>query len=133
MDIPRYLAEPRQVLVMDRDRELRNRLRTRIEDEGFMALEAESGRRAIDIARQRTLDVLVCDIEMPDISGIEVYRIIKLSSHFIPCILLGSRIDQRIRVSALAEDAFSLVPKPVSDDLFAEVFHRLLRRFFGQL
>ena len=93
-------------------------------------MEAETGKRAIEIAAAAEVHILVFDIEMPDISGIDAYRIIKISSHFVPCILTGSHISQRTRMSALAADAFSVLPKPLNDTVFSDVFHRLLRRYY---
>ena len=120
-----------QVLLMDGDADLRSRLRRRIEREGHRTLEADTGKRAIEIAGQVEVHILVLDIEMPDISGIDAYRIIKVSSRFVPCILTGRDINQRTRMRALATEAFSLLPKPLDDAVFSDVFHRLLCRYYG--
>jgi len=120
-----------QVLLMDRDADVRSQLRHRIEQEGHRTLEADTGKRAIELADRVEVHILVLDMEMPDISGIDTYRIIKVSSHFVPCILTGSHIDQRMRMRALAADAFSVLPKPLNDTIFSDVFHRLLRRYYG--
>ena len=115
---------------MDRDPLVRTGLSQRLETEGFRTFQAATGKRAIEIAHHVPLHVLVMDLEMPSMSGIEVYRVIKTHQRFVPCIFTGTHIDQRVRASALAASAFSVIPKPLDVTVFSDIFHRLLRKYY---
>jgi len=119
------------ILLSDSDEDVREDLRGGLEAAGFRTIEATSGKQAIDIARHQDVHVIVMELEMPDIFGIDVYRIIQEATRFVPCIFTGKRIDQRVLASALEVHAFSLIPKPVNQDVFHDVFDRLIRRYFG--
>ena len=130
VDLANALNDRLDVLLMDRDPLVRTGLRRRLETEGFRTLEAPTGKRAIEIAHDVRLHVLVMDLEMPRISGLDVYRIIKTQQRFVPCIFTGAHIDQRVRASALAAKAFSVIPKPLDVTVFSDIFHRLLRKYY---
>lgn len=130
------LVHPRNdrldVLLMDQDIQVRVGLRRQLETEGFRTFEAATGKQAIEIADDVQLHVLVMDLEMPRMSGLDVYRIIKTQQRFVPCIFTGTHINQRIRANALAAMAFSVIPKPLDVSVFWDIFDRLLRKYYRQ-
>ena len=130
LDLVPAKREGLRILLSDRDALVRGQIRRPLENQGFRTFEAESSRQAVRIAGREKPHVLVMDLEMPDFPGLEAYHIIKAVSHFVPCIFTGSHINQRIRSSALADGAFSLIPKPLDQTVFRDIFRRLIRKYY---
>ena len=82
----------------------------------FQVIEAVDGQQAIDKASQFLPDVIVCDMMMPEKSGLEVCRELKqrTSTRAIPFLLLTARADEETKLTALAEGANDFLSKPFS-------------------
>lgn len=88
--------EGRLVLVADDDRSVIRQVREGLDGQGYRFLEAEDGAQALTAVRQHHPDLLLMDVEMPGLGGVEVCRIIKAnqgnaSFGFIPVILMTAR------------------------------------------
>ena len=68
---------PPRILVVDDERSMRELLAIVLRREGYEVLLAESGRAAVDTLERETVDLLISDIKMPDLSGVEVLRAAK--------------------------------------------------------
>ena len=62
------------VLVVDDEREIRASLRGVLSDEGLRVLEAEDGRRALDLVRRESPELVLLDVWMPEFDGMELLR-----------------------------------------------------------
>ena len=69
-----------RVMVVDDDRDVATLIRMYLEQEGFEVIQASGGREAIAIARREKLDAITLDLNMPDVSGFEVARVLKEDS-----------------------------------------------------
>ena len=63
-----------KILVVDDEHLVRWSLRRYLEAEGFYALEAESGLKALEILRKESIDILITDLMMPEMDGLELIR-----------------------------------------------------------
>ena len=68
------------VLISDGDGRARRAAAARLEKDGHYVLEASDGAYAIDLLRERTFDVVVCDLTVPRVSGLEVFRHVRRES-----------------------------------------------------
>jgi two-component system, OmpR family, KDP operon response regulator KdpE len=113
---------PARVLVVDDEPAIRRFLRAGLGAQGYVVSELETGRPAIDAARRRAADVIVLDLGLPDIDGLDVIRQIRDSGDAIPIVVLSSRDDEAAKVSALDLGADDYVTKPFGiDELLARI------------
>ena len=102
------------ILITDDDRDFRETLRGVFEPEGFRTLLASAGDEAIDIVRRQDVHLLLLDMHMPRLTGLETLRLVKQFKSRLPCILLSANADQLLVEQARQADAFSFLSKPVS-------------------
>ena len=104
---------PRTVLVVDDDAHIRDVVSFTIRRAGFEVLEAADGREALDIAETDAPDLILLDILMPELEGIDVCRAIRRTSN-VPILFLTSKdavVDRIIGLDAGGDD---YVTKPFS-------------------
>jgi two-component system KDP operon response regulator KdpE len=99
------------VLVVDDDRAIRRFLRTSLTAHGYTVLEAESGQKALqDVAAHRP-DVIILDLGLPDLDGVEVTRQLREWSQ-VPVIILSVREHEADKIAALDAGADDYLTKP---------------------
>jgi two-component system KDP operon response regulator KdpE len=100
-----------RILVVEDDPTLRRTLTIGLRGEGHEALPAGDGRTALDAARDDEPDVVVLDLGLPDMSGVEVLESLRAWSR-VPVIVLSARSDSSDKVGALDAGADDYVTKP---------------------
>lgn len=116
-----------KVLIIDDDVELTTLLQEYLAEEGYDVATDTDGRAAIAAAAGKTADIIVLDIMMPRMNGIEVLgRIRQLSQ--IPVLMLTARGDDIDRISGLNLGADDYVTKPCSPGELAARLRAILRR-----
>ncbi len=101
------------ILVVDDEREIARALRRSLTAHGYKVLVAESGEEAIEVVSQQRLDLLLLDLLLPGISGLEVCRQVREVSN-VPIIILSIKDAERDKVEALDLGADDYVAKPFS-------------------
>jgi two-component system KDP operon response regulator KdpE len=113
-------SAPFRILIVDDEPAILRFLRIGLTSQGYLVVEAENGRMALDAVHQRKADLVVLDLGLPDIDGLEVIRRIRESGDAVPIIVLSSRDNEAAKVAALDLGADDFVTKPFSiDELFA--------------
>ncbi len=93
-----------------------------LEDRPFLVLhEAESGEEAVEVVRSRRIDIVLLDMHMRIMSGIDTLRVMKQLDIIRPCILITSDTSDDIRRDAQDAQAFSVLKKPVPRRQLVEV------------
>lgn len=111
---------PLRILVVDDEPAILRFLRVGLGGQGYLVSEVESGQSALDAVRQRRADLVVLDLGLPDIDGLEVIRRIRNMGSSVPIIVLSSRDDEAAKVAALDLGADDYVTKPFGiDELLA--------------
>ncbi len=101
------------LLITDDDRDFRETLRDVFEPRGFHTVLASDGVEALEIVRTREIHLVLIDMHMPRLSGMEAIDRIKEFKSRIPCILISGQLDDEIRHRV---QAFDVLSKPVSFD-----------------
>ncbi|PWC88598.1 response regulator [Azospirillum sp. TSO5] len=115
-------SNPLRVLVVDDEPPIRRFLRTSLAAQGYDIIEAEDGTKALEEVRRRSPDLLVLDLGLPDIDGLEVIQRLRGSGVALPIIVLSSRVDEAGKVEALDLGADDYVTKPFGvDELLARI------------
>jgi DNA-binding response OmpR family regulator len=118
---------PLTALVVDDDPKTVALIALYLEREGFQVLSAYDGRRALDLARQQRPDLILLDLMLPHIDGLDITRIIRGESR-VPLIMLTARTTEHDKLLGLDLGADDYVTKPFSPrELMARV-RAVLRR-----
>ena len=116
-----------RVLVVDDDQAIRDSLRRTLVFDGYEVEVATGGAKALSLLRERLADLVILDVNMPEIDGLEVARRLRKVAD-IPILMLTARDAPRDRVVGLDAGADDYLVKPFdSDELLARV-RALLRR-----
>ncbi len=120
--------KPTQILVVDDDNEIADLVEIYLSNEGYQVLKAADGREALQIIQQQPVQLVILDIMMPQIDGLEVCRRIRKERN-IPIIMLSAKSEEIDKIMGLSTGADDYVTKPFHPmELMARVKSQL-RRF----
>ncbi len=122
-----------KVLLVEDDPAISFALRDGFEYEGWTVVSSEDGAAALDLARDHKLDIMILDVMLPNMSGLDVCRQLRGAGNNLPIIMLTARGQEIDRVLGLKMGADDYVTKPFSfTELLARV-EALLRRVRNQM
>lgn len=116
-----------RVLLIEDDDELRELLARYLVSQGFTVREAANGLDGLALARGQDCDIVVLDIMLPDINGLEVLRQLRAETH-LPVVLLTARGDETDRIVGFEVGADDYIPKPCNPRELIARLQALLRR-----
>jgi DNA-binding response OmpR family regulator len=120
-------CDVRRILVVDDDREMVDLLGQSLAQEGFDLRTAQSGEEGIRLCRKITPELILLDVNLPNINGFEVLRRLRRESD-VPVIMLTARGEEVDRIVGLEIGADDYLPKPFSvRELLARI-NAILRR-----
>ncbi len=103
-----------QLLITDDNPSFRRVLREVLESRPFLTLhEAESGEEAVEVVKHQRIDIVLLDMHMKCLTGIETMRIMKQMDIVRPCILITSDTSEDVCRDAQDAQAFRILKKPV--------------------
>jgi two-component system KDP operon response regulator KdpE len=115
------------ILVVDDEPQLRRAMKATLTDLGYSVMEARSGEEALELLRHESADLVLLDLNMPGIGGLETCRAIRENSD-LPIIVLSVRNTERDKVEALDAGADDYVTKPFGiQELLARIRAALRR------
>lgn len=116
------------ILVVDDEPQIRRVMRTTLSSQGYLITEAKTGEEALELMRKERPDLILLDVNMPGMGGLETCREIRRASD-APIIMLTVRNAERDKVAALDAGADDYVVKPFGiEELLARI-RAALRRF----
>lgn len=101
-----------RILVVDDEESLRITLAGNLELDGHAVVEASTGEEALLRVREHPVDVVLADIRMPGLHGVELYRHLKRERPGLPVVLMTAFAQESLVSDALAEGVFTVLPKP---------------------
>ncbi|MBU0986851.1 MAG: sigma-54 dependent transcriptional regulator [Proteobacteria bacterium] len=104
------------ILVVDDELSMRELLEVMLVREGYQVSCAENGRRAIAMVEKTKFDLLLCDIRLGDITGLDVLRAAKSHNPNTVVIMISAYATTETAVEAMNEGAYDYVPKPFDND-----------------
>ncbi len=129
------MAENHKILLVDDEPDILEFIRYNLAKEGFKVLTANNGREAIEIAKAEIPDLVVLDVMMPDLDGIETCRelrdIPKLKNMIIA--FLTARSEDYSQIAGFDSGADDYISKPIKPRVLISRIKALLRRSSGKL
>ncbi len=104
------------ILVVDDEESMREMLEYLLTKQGYDVTCAESGKRAIKLLDETRFDLLICDIRLGDITGLDVLRVSKAKNPDTVVIMISAYVTTEVAVEAMNEGAYDYVPKPFDND-----------------
>mgnify|MGYP001373331089 CR=1 FL=1 len=105
------MSAPVKILVIDDEPPIRKLLRMGLAAHGYETLDATNGKTALEMLASKP-DLVILDLGLPDIDGLELLRQIRRAHDSLPIIILSSRGDEVGKVAALDQGADDFVTKP---------------------
>ena len=106
-----------RILLIDDEAQFVATMAKRLRKRGFSVLEADSGREGLRQLDGDPVDVVVLDVGMPDMDGIQVLREIKMHFPRVQVLMLTGHADMEVAISGMAMGAFDYLMKPVELDV----------------
>ncbi|MEW6600986.1 MAG: response regulator [Nitrospirota bacterium] len=123
---------PQSILFVDDEQNVLKSLRRLLHDEPWDLFFADSGNKGIEILEKEKIDLIISDVRMPGMDGIEFLKRVKRYYPHVVRIFLSGHADHRAVVQALAEgSAQQLLPKPWKDEELKEVIRGALKQAAG--
>jgi len=124
------LVESPSLLITDDDRGFRETLRVGLEPRGFKTILAGDGEEALKIVRTREVHLVLLDMHMPKLTGLETLRLLKQFRAMLPCILLSAQLDELLIEQARLAQAFSVLAKPITLGQLTGILRQALERTY---
>lgn len=116
------------ILVIDDDPDIREVLRDRLESLGYRVLVAPSGEAGLELLERQSPQLILLDIEMPAMSGLEVLKVIRKRELDITVVMITAYGTIERAVEAMKEGAYDFIPKPFEPDHVALIVQKALER-----
>jgi|JI10StandDraft_1071094.scaffolds.fasta_scaffold17786_6 two-component system chemotaxis response regulator CheY len=116
------------VLIVDDSRTIRMQVRTVLEQEGLQVTEAADGKIALGLAPGLNPDLIITDLNMPEMDGISLVRALRGNASFprIPILILTTVTDQEMKDKGRAAGATGWLCKPFKPDQLKIVIQKVL-------
>jgi len=121
-DLRKGSAELPRILIVDDDPGQRSLLDSFLSGQGFVTALAESGERALEMLAAGKFAMMISDVRMPGLTGLETLRLARKDHATLPVLLVTAFTDIRDAVAATRDGAVNYLPKPIDlDELLASV------------
>jgi two-component system response regulator AtoC len=121
------LPERKQILVVDDELNLRRVLRAQLERDGCDVHTAEDGEQALSLLRENHIDLVITDLRMPKLDGMELLRRVAAMEDAPPVVMITAHGTVDTAVEALKTGAFDYITKPFDQDDVRTIVRKALR------
>jgi two-component system KDP operon response regulator KdpE len=117
------------ILIVEDDPNIRKLVRVNLVKRGYMVIEAEDSHQAIARFQEGTVDLVLLDLVLPGLSGVDICQWIRARSD-VPIIVLSARLEEDLKVAALDAGADDYVTKPFGQEELLARVRAFLRRSY---
>src|SRR5712691_11304302 len=115
-------VKPPRILIVDDDSAQRSLLDSFLRTQGFDTLPVSSGERALEVLRSEPVSMMISDVRMPGMTGLETLRRARQEHAVLPVLLVTAYADIRDAVGAMRDGAVNYLAKPIDlEELLANV------------
>ncbi len=105
---------PRKILVIEDDKDIAHLVGLHLKDEGYEVSQAYDGKAGLELALSKPYDLIILDLMLPGVDGVEICRRVRASSSYTPILMLTAKSTELDRVLGLEVGADDYVTKPFS-------------------
>ncbi|WP_437634560.1 response regulator [Sorangium sp. So ce854] len=116
----------RRVLVVDDEEGMRATLAANLELEGYEVVEARDGAHALELARRQRFALVLSDVKMPGLNGVETFRELRRIQPGLTVVLMTGFAIERLIEEGIGEGVYAVIYKPFSMEHLARVVARAL-------
>ncbi len=125
--------EPFSILIADDDAGNRKSLRQLLEERGFRTHVAADGGEAVEIVQVQTVHLVLIDMHMPRLTGLEAVQLIQQAHALLPAILMTADATRELIRQAFQAQVYSVIPKPVNPNIVLHTLTRALAQFYKDI
>ena len=118
-------SDSRSILLVDDEEDIRAVLRMALEDSGYHVTIAENGRRALQVFTEKPAPIVITDIKMPLMDGIELLRRIKADAPETEVVMITGHGDMDLAIKSLKHEATDFITKPINVDALEIALQRV--------
>ena len=118
----------RNILIVDDDEKIVDLVQTYLKKDDYRVLTAYNGLQALELARQKRPDLIVLDLMLPGMDGLDVCRVLRAEGNMVPIIMLTARTTEEDKLVGLDLGADDYVTKPFSPRELLARIRAALRR-----
>jgi len=121
-----------KILVVEDDKVIREGICEYLSEFGYEMYEAEDGRKALDIFKDKDINLIILDIQIPLLNGLEVLEEVRKESK-IPILMLTAFSDEEYKISAFSSLADGYIEKPFSLPVLKVRIDSLIKRYYKEV
>jgi len=122
------IGKRRKILLVEDDPFVLESFSNRLKDENFFVVAVDHGAKALAVASEQAFDIIIADVRMPDMDGIQTIERIKQKLPNIKSILITAYADEEAPIRAIRVDVDEYIMKPVEDEVFFDAIRNLVTR-----
>jgi DNA-binding response OmpR family regulator len=105
---------PRKILIIEDDKDIARLVELHLKDEGYEVSRADDGKAGLELALSKPYDLIILDLMLPGVGGVEICRRVRAASSYTPILMLTAKSTELDRVLGLELGADDYVTKPFS-------------------
>ena len=117
------------ILVVDDEKEIRDLLEINLRSEGYFVFKASCGKEALEILNKEEINLIVLDVMMPDMDGLEVCKRVRANNN-IPILMLSAKVEDVDRIQGIMTGADDYICKPFNSLELIVRIRALIRRSY---
>ncbi len=117
-----------RILVIDDEEAVRKVLKTHLSKEGYHVITSAGGAGVFEDLKESRAEILISDIKMPVVSGLEVLDYVRIHMKTLPVIMLTGLTEVAMAIDVMKRGAFDYIMKPVTKDALMGVVHKAFSR-----
>ena len=121
MSTDEMALDTEKILIVDDENSMRVTLAAILRDEGYQAATAATGEEALELCSREDFSVVLLDVRMPGIGGVEAFRRIRRHHEGVRVILMSAYGVDALRDAALDEGAIAFLPKPLDLEMMIDL------------
>ena len=118
------MSQKPSVLVIDDESGILDTLRILLKKEGFEVLTAQGGKAGLDQIRSGAYDIVLSDVRMPQVTGIDILNAVREQDPMTPVILMTAQASLQTAIQAVNQGAFYYIQKPFANDELVAILRR---------
>ena len=121
------------ILIADDDRGNREALGEVLQNRGFDTVLAKDGGEAVEIVQVQLVHLVLFDMHMPRLSGLEALNLLRQTLHkVLPAVLMTADASSELMKQAFLAQVYSVIPKPVNKNIVLHTLARALEQVYGK-